>query len=885
MTALARCPYCGGDAIARWRRRGDGREVLRCDECDLRFVRERDGAIERRSDELPVDRRAELALVRLFGRDGEASTAWESLEAAVDLRAAFSELGGSVRDGTALIVSAADCLDAQAARQADSWIGFRERYERVSYLTPRFLERALVETVACAPLFVSAGGTLFAITRKGGLSDDDRVLHRALCRRDVAAHPEVAWFWVLRGDPATARSMVAAARAARHDVALLDAIAQLREGRLEAAAERLARLPKSDEVLQWLCRVTAARLAAAQVTIRRHEEELASLLKRVDTTISERDAAREEARLLRVSAGYRIGRSLTRVLERMPLAETVWRRIDAVARQGIGAALPKQGSPPVAHPPRPRRYIPVDAGLTRDLVSVVLPVYNQANLLIDGIESVLAQTYPRFELIVVNDGSTDGVEAVLDRYVGHPKVRILTQRNLGLPRALSNGFDVAQGEFWTWTSADNRMSPFQLERLVTFLRSRPEVDMTYADYRRIGDNGLPLPVGSELHLPRDLASLNTGRDNYIGPCFLYRGHVGLAIGDYDPTVGVEDYDYWMRINSLFRIEHLGTDELLYEYRVHDNSLTGRMSEAKIRDRTERLASYDEQRRRAFAKPLPIAFDGESRALADRLRSPRVEIVDATYAGAVRLVAGDCASGDVRGPAIVWFGAGSTAPYRCAALLAAQRVVAITDDDRVLARVHAAGGRGFCDEELAVAFDVAVTSLVAGLVFDRTHEASLRSRVAPDLHAARAVAPSIAVEVPDDDVVVAAAAHTLIRGLTETGAAPFAVRHGDADYEDRLQHERVQLVIAFHHPFDARLVAELGIPMITIIDRVDPAQRPPPATCYVASSPEVASRLDASGIDPNDIIVTDRIVDLADWIITGGAPRAARRWLAARSRGG
>ncbi|HZN69355.1 MAG TPA: methyltransferase domain-containing protein, partial [Tepidisphaeraceae bacterium] len=172
------------------------------------------------------------------------------------------------------------------------------------------------------------------------------------------------------------------------------------------------------------------------------------------------------------------------------------------------------------------------------LVSVVLPVYNQAGLLRESIESVLAQTYPHFELIVVNDGSTDGVERVLHEYAGHPKVRLLTQRNQNLPKALSNGFDFARGEYWTWTSADNLMHPDQLARMGEFLRGHPDAAMVYADYLAIDDRGQPLrdpsfrphnrrsPESPEIHLPRSTTELNTVKDNFIGACFMYRASAG-----------------------------------------------------------------------------------------------------------------------------------------------------------------------------------------------------------------------------------------------------------------------------------------------------------------------------------------------------------------------
>ena len=258
-------------------------------------------------------------------------------------------------------------------------------------------------------------------------------------------------------------------------------------------------------------------------------------------------------------------------------------------------------------------------------VSVILPVYNQAHLLAESIESVLKQTYLDFELIVLDDGSSDGVKDVLARYLDHPKVRILTQTNQQLPKALSNGFEFARGEFWTWTSADNLMHPEQLTRQVAFLRSHPQVAMVYADYVAINDQGKPLrdpsfrphnrrhPTSPEIHLPHDPREVNVESDNFIGPCFLYRNTVGKVIGEYDPNLGLEDYDYWMRVNHAFVIEHLGTDETLYSYRVHDHSLSGRAAALGIIERVGSLLQYERDRHDYYRKTWTLAVDAAMKA--------------------------------------------------------------------------------------------------------------------------------------------------------------------------------------------------------------------------------------------------------------------------------
>jgi glycosyltransferase involved in cell wall biosynthesis len=259
-------------------------------------------------------------------------------------------------------------------------------------------------------------------------------------------------------------------------------------------------------------------------------------------------------------------------------------------------------------------------GLEAGLVSVVLPVFNQADLLAASIESVLAQTYTNFELIVINDGSTDDVESVLENYVDNPKVRVYNQPNQKLPKALTNGFTYARGEYWTWTSADNVMEPTMLEVLVQKLELEPMVGMVYADYLAIDDRGevlknpnwrhhnRPCPDTGEIRLPRSVTTLNTVQDNFIGPCFVYRGWIGRCLGEYDSQLGVEDYDYWMRINAFFTISHVDKRACLYRYRVHDNTLSANAKEHGILEKARRLMAYEKKRAAFYKESLTYIAD-------------------------------------------------------------------------------------------------------------------------------------------------------------------------------------------------------------------------------------------------------------------------------------
>src|SRR5690606_977167 len=178
--------------------------------------------------------------------------------------------------------------------------------------------------------------------------------------------------------------------------------------------------------------------------------------------------------------------------------------------------------------------------------------------------------------IVLDDGSGDDVAAALQRFAGDPRLRLLRQPNQGLPKALTSAFECALGEFHTWTSADNVMHAMQLQRLVGHLQAHPEQAMVFADYELIDDAGQPLRSGDFRILDRidrnDLAVVRVDRpvpglhliaDNFVGPCFVYRGRATRLLAGYGAVMGLEDYDYWLRLSRLLGLAHLGDRAVLY----------------------------------------------------------------------------------------------------------------------------------------------------------------------------------------------------------------------------------------------------------------------------------------------------------------------------------
>lgn len=273
------------------------------------------------------------------------------------------------------------------------------------------------------------------------------------------------------------------------------------------------------------------------------------------------------------------------------------------------------------------------------LVSVILPVYNQTNLLRSSVESVLSQSYPHIELVILDDGSREEVRAVLGNLLDLPSVRLFRQTNQKLPRALTHAFQFARGELLTWTSADNLMHPHAVARLCEALLEHPEAVLAYADVALIDDNGKPLTDDSYraayvdpqrpdvTRLCRSDAPLGSEADNYINACFLYRRDASRMLGDVyaDRFRGAEDYDFWLRLRTVGRLLHMRNEDPLYFYRVHERSMSHELITQELAEHSARIAQLLEldAQRQAFAKQRWEIVLGKSLPQATRLSLEKI----------------------------------------------------------------------------------------------------------------------------------------------------------------------------------------------------------------------------------------------------------------------
>lgn len=270
--------------------------------------------------------------------------------------------------------------------------------------------------------------------------------------------------------------------------------------------------------------------------------------------------------------------------------------------------------------------------MVKDLVSVVLPVYNGGDILADSIKSVLKQTYKNFELIIINDGSKDDTLKIASEFAEKDqRIRVLTQENKKIPRTLSRGFREAKGEFLTWTSADNVMDEDFLEKMVNDLKENPQTAMIWGNMRLINAKGkkyanhgwFEYPMGSgNVIFPNNAYELNTYANNTIGAAFMYRKAAAEILGCYSSYKHtLEDYDYWMRMNSLLTLKHTAFQKPIYSYRWHDGSLTAKDKELGITANRYKLMVYDDFRRDFYMTPLIwyIKSDEANYAVAEEFK--------------------------------------------------------------------------------------------------------------------------------------------------------------------------------------------------------------------------------------------------------------------------
>jgi glycosyltransferase involved in cell wall biosynthesis len=197
------------------------------------------------------------------------------------------------------------------------------------------------------------------------------------------------------------------------------------------------------------------------------------------------------------------------------------------------------------------------------LASVVITCYNQAHFLAESIESALAQSYSPYEVVVVDDGSTDNTSEVARRY---PDVRYIYQRNRGLAGARNEGLRLTNGNLLVFLDADDRLLPHALETGADSLRDRPECAFAWGHHHVVSVDGTFISKSDQPPAHNNEFCALFER-NYIEmhAAVLFRRGVFEHVGGYDESLGAcEDYDLYFRVVKDFAIHCHGN--VVAEYR-------------------------------------------------------------------------------------------------------------------------------------------------------------------------------------------------------------------------------------------------------------------------------------------------------------------------------
>lgn len=223
--------------------------------------------------------------------------------------------------------------------------------------------------------------------------------------------------------------------------------------------------------------------------------------------------------------------------------------------------------------------------LQTGLVSIMMPAYNMAKYIGQAIESVLQQTYERWELIIVNDGSTDNTSQVIAAFVD-PRIRVIDQPNGGEANARNTALKHISGEYLAFLDADDRFHPDHLMNAVHVLQGRSTIAGVYSDGYYIDPRGKRLETLSSHRrgpFEGDIFEQVIRASDVFGPpgCVVIRaGRLnGLRFDQSILKIGT-DWDFWVRFTEHHCFAY--SDQKTYEYRVHPTNLTSSVNNDRRR---------------------------------------------------------------------------------------------------------------------------------------------------------------------------------------------------------------------------------------------------------------------------------------------------------------
>lgn len=215
-------------------------------------------------------------------------------------------------------------------------------------------------------------------------------------------------------------------------------------------------------------------------------------------------------------------------------------------------------------------------------ITVIVPAYNVAGLILPCLASIMAQSRADWQAIVVDDGSTDATADEI-RTLDDPRISLVQQKNAGVSAARNNGLSLAQGRFVMFLDGDDVLNPTAFARLAAALDARADAVAAFGTFLKILPSGAPYPGQKPLALHRYpdgdvLEPMLRGNFLANGGHVLIRTEVARQLGGFDTRLRLsEDWEFWCRLAAEGEFAFIGTEPEVFSLRVRPGSSSGGLS--------------------------------------------------------------------------------------------------------------------------------------------------------------------------------------------------------------------------------------------------------------------------------------------------------------------
>jgi glycosyltransferase involved in cell wall biosynthesis len=228
--------------------------------------------------------------------------------------------------------------------------------------------------------------------------------------------------------------------------------------------------------------------------------------------------------------------------------------------------------------------------MNKPAISVILPVYNAEKYVALAIQSVLDQSFQDFELIIINDGSTDTSLGSIQKF-SDPRIKLINQENQGLIKTLNTGIALAQSNYIARIDADDIWSDQdKLARQMEYLSQHIECVVLGTGAKIIDENGKEI---SSLHYPTSDTEIRSQlliSNCFIHPSVIFNKEICLKVGGFNPNEKhVEDYGLWLRMGLQGTLANLPQE--LMSYRIHASSVTQQKNLIQSKNCLELIKRY------------------------------------------------------------------------------------------------------------------------------------------------------------------------------------------------------------------------------------------------------------------------------------------------------